>query len=137
MKLTNNLEIQLLPPKIIFTDKMGQKINFSEGLNKIKNRFYNICLDFWLMVLLWISWIPFWIIRKFFFEVSGIKLGKGSRIHVGTKFYLPKNIEIGEDSIIGYRSFLDGRDKLKIGSHVDIASEVMIYNSEHDLEAED
>jgi len=31
---------------------------------------------------------------------------------------------------------LDGREKLVIGSHVDIASEVMIYNSQHDIENE-
>ena len=35
------------------------------------------------------------------------------------------------------RQFLDGRDKLVIGDHVDIASEVMIYNSEHDINASD
>ncbi|MCS7091824.1 MAG: acyltransferase [Patescibacteria group bacterium] len=40
---------------------------------------------------------------------------------------------IGEDTIIGYRAFLDGRALLRIGSHVDIASEVLIYNSEHDI----
>ena len=137
MKLTNNVEINFLPPKLIFIDKMGEKLRLRQGINKVINRFGNICLDFWLMILLWISWIPFWIIRKFFFEISGIKIGKGSRIHVGTKFYLPKGITIGEDSIIGYRSFLDGRAELTIGSHVDIASEVMIYNSEHDLETKD
>jgi maltose O-acetyltransferase len=137
MKLTNNVEISFLPPKLIFIDKMGEKLSLRQGTNKVVTRLGNICLDFWLMILLWISWIPFWIIRKFFFELSGIKIGKGSRIHVGTKFYLPNGITIGEDSIIGYRSFLDGRAELTIGSHVDIASEVMIYNSEHDLEAKD
>lgn len=53
------------------------------------------------------------------------------------RFYNPDNIEIGEDTVIGDHAFLDGRAKLKIGDHVDIASEVMIYNSEHDLTAED
>ena len=48
-------------------------------------------------------------------------------------FFMPKNISIGEDTIIGDHAFLDGRAKLKIGSHVDVASSVMIYNSEHDL----
>jgi len=28
---------------------------------------------------------------------------------------------------------LDGRDKLTIGNHVDIATDVMIYNAEHDV----
>ena len=32
---------------------------------------------------------------------------------------------------------MDGRDKLFIGDHVDIASEVMIYNAEHDVQSND
>jgi len=51
-------------------------------------------------------------------------------------FFNPKNIEIGKDTIIGDHAFLDGREKIKIGDHVDIASSVMIYNSEHNLESE-
>jgi maltose O-acetyltransferase len=31
---------------------------------------------------------------------------------------------------------LDGRDKLVIGNHVDFASEVMIYNAQHDINSE-
>jgi maltose O-acetyltransferase len=44
---------------------------------------------------------------------------------------------VGDDSIIGDHAFLDGRDKLIIGSHVDIASSVFIYNCEHDINSED
>lgn len=52
-------------------------------------------------------------------------------------FFNPGNILIGEDTIIGDHAFLDGRAELKIGNHVDLASSVMIYNSEHDLESVD
>jgi maltose O-acetyltransferase len=52
-------------------------------------------------------------------------------------FFEPSGIKIGEDTIIGDHAFLDGRAPLTIGNHVDIASSVMIYNSEHDLEKED
>jgi maltose O-acetyltransferase len=52
-------------------------------------------------------------------------------------FYDPENITIGEDTIIGDHAFLDGRDRIKIGSHTDIASSIMIYNSEHDLSSPD
>jgi acetyltransferase-like isoleucine patch superfamily enzyme len=31
---------------------------------------------------------------------------------------------------------LDGRDSIRIGDHVELASEVMIYNSEHDVHSE-
>ncbi|MBU0572171.1 acyltransferase [Patescibacteria group bacterium] len=66
-----------------------------------------------------------------------MKIGRGSVIHMWANFFQPKNIKIGEGSIIGDRVFLDGRAKLTIGNHVDIASNVLIYNSEHDIEAED
>ena len=46
------------------------------------------------------------------------------------------NIKIGNDCIIGENVVLDGRDKLTIGHHVAIASEVMIYNSEHAIHSE-
>ena len=55
---------------------------------------------------------------------------------MGAKFYDPRNIVIGQDSIIGEGVVLDGRDLLTIGNHVDIASEVMIYNSEHNVNDE-
>jgi maltose O-acetyltransferase len=66
-----------------------------------------------------------------------MKIGRRSTIHMWANFFQPKNIKIGEGSIVGDHVFLDGRAKLTIGSHVDIASHVSIYNSEHDIEAED
>jgi maltose O-acetyltransferase len=66
-----------------------------------------------------------------------MKIGRRSTIHMWANFFQPKYIKIGEGSIIGDHVFLDGRAKLTIGSHVDIASHVLIYNSEHDIEAED
>ena len=49
------------------------------------------------------------------------------------KFYKPSGIHIGKDTIIGEGVVLDGRAKVTIGDHVDIASEVMIYSSQHDM----
>lgn len=77
--------------------------------------------------------VPSHHVRRFFYRFFGMKIGKGSTIHMGARFYNPKNIQIGEDSIIGEDVVLDGRDKLTIGNHVDIASEVMIYNAQHDV----
>ena len=45
-------------------------------------------------------------------------------------------IRIGEDTIVGEGVVLDGRAELIIGNHVDIATEVMIYNAQHDMEVE-
>ncbi len=40
------------------------------------------------------------------------------------------------NSLKSQNAFLDGRSKLIIGKYVDIASDVMIYNSEHDINSE-
>ena len=121
----------------IFKDRMGKKLTLGEALPKIIDRFKNYLLDFELMLLRWVGHFPFHHLRRLVYRLAGMKIGKGSTIHMGVNFFYPAGIEIGEDSIIGNHAFLDGRAPLKIGSHVDIASEVMIYNSEHDVHQED
>lgn len=118
-------------------DKNGKKLSTKEALGKIINRFYSYIIDTELIILKIIGFMPLYSIRWFFYLTAGLHIGKGSHIHMGAQFFYPANITIGEDTIIGQNTFLDGRDKLKIGSHVDIASDVMIYNSEHDINAED
>ena len=77
--------------------------------------------------------IPSHHLRRAFYRLIGMTIGKGSSIHMKLTLYDPRGICIGEDTIIGERCTLDGRAPLHIGNHVDIASEVMIYNSEHDV----
>ncbi len=81
--------------------------------------------------------IPSHHVRRFFYRLAGMKIGKGSAIHMNARFYNPGNIVIGKDSIVGEGAVLDGRDKLIIEDHVDIASSVMIYNAEHDINSTD
>lgn len=122
----------------MFKDRMSRKLTFNEAIKKIVNRIVNIWLDFWLLVLYEIGInIPFHSIRKFFYRISGMKIGKGSTIHMWARFFYPKGITIGNDTVIGDHVFLDGRAPLKIGNHCDIASSVQIYNSQHDIDADD
>lgn len=117
-------------------DKTGRELSFSEVINKILYRLASILLEFEVYILHLAGNIPSHHIRRFFYRLSGVKIGKGSSLHMGIRFYNPQNIEIAEDSIIGEGTVLDGRGKLTIGNHVDIATEVMILNSEHDVNAE-
>lgn len=105
-------------------------------LDKILRRINYICLEFELMLLRCVGCAPSHYFRRFFYRLAGIKIGRGSTFHMYASFYDPKNINIGNDTIIGEKAVLDGRDKLIIGDHVDITSEVMIYNSEHDINDE-
>lgn len=121
----------------LFKDRMGKSLTSSEASKRFIKRIYNWILDFELLLLTWVGLVPLHSFRLMVYRLDGVKIGKGSRIHVGAKFFYTPNIEIGEDAIIGSNCFLDGRDNLKIGSHVDIASDVMIYNSEHNINSED
>lgn len=118
-------------------DKNGKKLSLNEALIKVINRLANYWLDFELMLLRWIGCFPSHTVRNIKYRFFGMKIGKGSTFHMWANFFDPRNIEIGEDTIIGDHAFLDGRDKIKIGNHTDIASSIMIYNSEHDLSSSD
>lgn len=117
--------------------RTGKDLSPQEVFRKAVNRVYNIVIDLELLILNFVSCaIPFHSVRKAFYRASGVKIGKNSFIHMGARFYLPNGVSIGEGTVIGDHCFMDGRASLKIGSNVDIASEVMIYNSEHDINSD-
>lgn len=118
-------------------DRAGKELSKNQLLVKIINRIGNIILEFVVMSLHLVGYIPSHHARRFFYRLAGVKIGEGSTIHMRARFYDPRNIKIGEDTIIGEGVVLDGRGKLTIGNHVDIASEVMIYNCEHDINSPD
>lgn len=108
---------------------------------KIKNRLIAIWLELVTGILWWgVGNIPLHHVRRFFYRLTGVKIGTGSTIHMQARIYDPRHIQIGEDTLIGEKATLDGRKQLpnsqgglEIGSHVDIASEVMIWTSQHDV----
>lgn len=118
-------------------DRTGKNLTTSEITQKTFTRIKTICLEFWLMVLRFVGFIPIHTIRKIFYWASGIDMPLNSTIHIGANFFNPKNISIGQDTIIGDHCFLDGRAPLKIGNHVGVASQVLIYNDEHDINSPD
>lgn len=120
-----------------FKDRMGKPLTTGEASVKVVNRAYNWVLDLELFILTLTGCVPSHLFRLLIYKMAGIKIDRGSRIHMGAKFFYPANIQIGQGSIIGDHAFLDGRDKLIIGDHTDIASGVMIYNSEHDINSDD
>ncbi len=134
MKLSN---LKVSSQGIHIVDKYDRPLPLGSAATKIINRFYSYHLDLKIAIMGSFAWLPIHFLRNNFFRLCGVKIGKGSTIHTGARFYQPANIIIGQDTLVGFRAFLDGRAPLRIGSHVDIASEVMIYNSEHDVHSED
>lgn len=118
-------------------DKQGKSLTWIQGVNKILKRFESYLLDFGLMLLHITTYIPLHSVRNFIWKLAGVRIGCCSTLHTGVRVFDPRNISVGEGTIIGYACFIDGRDKVIIGNHTDIASEVMIYSQEHDLSAAD
>ena len=118
-------------------DRNGQTLSPKKVLQKIIVRIQTIFLEFLLMILRFVGYIPIHFIRKVFYILSGINIPFDSTIHIGANFFNPSNITIGHDTIIGDHCFLDGRAPLTIGNHVGIASQVLIYNDEHDINSPD
>ncbi len=112
---------------------------------KIIRRITTIWLELITGFLWWgVGIVPLHHVRRFFYRLFGMTIGSGSTIHMGARIYDPRHIEIGEDTIIGERATLDGRRQLPnsqggitIGDHTDIASEVMIWSSEHNISSPD
>ena len=117
--------------------RTGKELSSSEAFKKAVDRAYNIIIDLELLILNFVSCtIPLHSIRKLFYRAAGVKIGKDSFIHMGARFYFPSGVSIGDGTVIGDHCFMDGRALLRIGNKVDIASDVMIYNSEHDIDSD-
>lgn len=120
----------------ILVDREGKELSGEEVFFKITNRLYNYLADFGLFILHILCLLPSHHLRRLLIRLAGGKIGKGSAVHMGLSFFSCRHLIIGQDSIIGRDAFLDGRAPIYIGNHVDIASSVMIYNSEHDIDSE-
>lgn len=80
-----------------------------------------------------IMFIPFETIRNIWLRPNLKKLGKGSFVCRQVEFFKPRWVSIGKDCVINKGAFLDGRGTLTIGDHVDIARDVLIWTSSHDI----
>jgi len=121
----------------MFRDKNGRQLKASEAVTKISARIGAIFEETILFLLQIFTWIPSHNLRKFIYRLIGIRIGRNSFIHQHLTLYTLGKITIGEGTIIGEKATLDGRGQLLIGNHVDIASEVMIYTSQHKVNAAD
>lgn len=77
--------------------------------------------------------IPCWLIRKLFYVVAGLKVGKGTRINAGVIIDYPKKVVIGERCVVNENSYLDGRGGLFIGNDVSISIYSKIITASHHI----
>lgn len=73
-------------------------------------------------------------LRNFYIRCFGIRIGKGSCIHRGCKFFHVGNVSIGNNTVINFGCYLDNRRGIHIGNNVGIAHDTKIYTLGHDIE---
>lgn len=79
-----------------------------------------------------VAYIPIWHIRKLFYLIFGMHIGRNSRIHMKCTVINPWGITIGTNTIINEQCFLDGRGGLVIGNDTSISVQSMILTASHD-----
>lgn len=78
-------------------------------------------------------YIFFFCLRRLWARCFGISVGHGSSIHSGVRFFSVGKIEMGENSTVGPRCYLDNRRAITIGSSVNISHDTKIYTLGHDV----
>lgn len=96
----------------------------------------NFILDFiYIIINYLISYIPSWYIRKVCYQLLGMKIGKGSRICMGTVVIKPWKIRIGKNSIINEKCHLDARGGIIIHDNVSISIYSVIITGSHNAQS--
>ena len=72
--------------------------------------------------------------RTIYRDVLHMSVGKTTVIYGGAEIRDPEKIAIGEHSVIGHYSILDGRCGIQIGENVNLSSGVWIWTMQHDLQ---
>ena len=95
--------------------------------------FKNYCSSFVQYYLYRLSFFPSHHIRNYVYtKLCGLKLGHHAVIYHGLEIRDPYKVTIGNGSVIGDNSILDGRNGIFIGNNVVFASNVSIWTEQHD-----
>lgn len=117
--------------EIIVRDK---KLNLWHKLKKIVNIYMNWMEGIIRVALLILMYIPSHHIRKFFLKyMYGMKIGKNVVIYYGAEIRAPWRIHIGDGTIIGDKTILDGRSGIKIGKNVNFSTGAWIWTEQHNV----
>lgn len=100
---------------------------FCDKLPSLKNKFfrffiYHCLFDFSKVVLI---------------KMSGGKATFNTQIKRGNLFIVPGNMEIGDDVFIGGNNLFQSRDKIIVGSHVNISGYSYFLTGSHDVRSSD
>jgi len=73
------------------------------------------------------------ILRRTFYKLAGVKMGKGAIIRENVMIYRPYNLELGKNVEIGFGGVISAVEKVKIANDVGIGPYCAIYDNNHKM----
>ncbi len=92
-------------------------------LSSIYHLFLNHCINH----------IPIYIIRKLYYRICGMKIGKNTKIDLNQYFITAGQFRIGNDSHINHNCFIDARGGILIHDNVSVSHYVKLVTGSHDV----
>lgn len=71
--------------------------------------------------------------RRLILRAFGAKIGKGARVHASVRVWLPANLELGENTLIGPGAYLYNQGRITIGARTVVSQGAHICASTHDI----
>lgn len=81
-----------------------------------------------------VTYLPMHDIRNFLYRLCRVKIGRGTRLYVGTHIRISKNLVIGNNCNVLNDVFLDAAGGLTIGNDVSISFRSLILTGGHDVD---
>lgn len=107
---------------------MSGGASFTLG-NRLARVAWGLC---WLVLARWTP-PPLHRWRAMILRAWGARIGKGARVHASVRIWLPRNLEIGAQSLIGPGALLYNQGRITIGERVVISQRAHVCASTHSV----
>jgi acetyltransferase-like isoleucine patch superfamily enzyme len=122
----------LIGPTSPVVKRWAATLRIDGPLKRVKRSLWSAQQGAALEVAFLVARLPVRTLRHVAYRSLGMRIGKQALIHRGVEIRNPGQVEVGEDSVIGFDSILDGRFGIKIGRHVNVSSQVAVWTVQHD-----
>lgn len=73
------------------------------------------------------------ILRRYFYKIMGVKIGKSVKIYQNVKIYQPCNLILKRGSSLGYGSVVSALKRIEIGEGTMVSPYCCIYDHDHKM----
>lgn len=101
-------------------------------IKSIKRMVRPFFFGFLYLTLKVVGKVPSHFLRNCLYKLYGVRLGNKVVIYSGAEIRSPKDLTIGDGSIVGHDTILDARNGIIIGKNVNFSTGVWIWTMQHD-----